>query len=127
MKDFLILATITIIIGVFIPSKGALALFGIILYIVFWIAGALGARGLQRVQEVPNSDCPPPQISDRFAKCITLVIISAFFLGIAFMVTVGVCQYFDFTPKNHREAICLFGLIVNMIVWPIAFFSKRQS
>ena len=127
MKDFLILATINIIIGVFIPSKGALALFGIILYIVFWIAGALGARGLQRVQEVPNSDCPPPQISDRFAKCITLVIISAFFLGIAFMVTVGVCQYFDFTPKNHREAICLFGLIVNMIVWPIAFFSKRQS
>ena len=127
MKDFLILATITIIIGVFIPSKGALALFGIILYIVFWIAGKLGSRGLQLVQEVPNSDCPPPQISDRFAKCITLVIISAFFLGIAFMVTVGVCQYFDFTPKNHREAICLFGLIVNMIVWPIAFFSKRQS
>ena len=56
MKDFLILATITIIIGVFIPSKGALALFGIILYIVFWIAGKLGARGLQRVQEVPNEN-----------------------------------------------------------------------
>jgi hypothetical protein len=127
MKDFLILATITILIGAFIPSTRALAILAVALVVVFWIAGALGARGLQRVQEVPNSDCPPPQISDRFAKCITLVIISAFFLGIAFMVTVGVCQYFDFTPKNHREAICLFGLIVNMIVWPIAFFSKRQS
>ena len=58
MKDFLILATITIIIGVFIPSKGALALFGIILYIVFWIAGKLGARGLQRVQGVPDRNDP---------------------------------------------------------------------
>ena len=127
MKDFLILATITIIIGVFIPSKEALAILAVVTSIVLVIAGKLGARGLQRVQEVPNSDCPPTQISDRFAKCITLVIISAFFLGIAFMITVGVCQYFDFTPKNHREAICLFGLIVSMIVWPIAFFSKRQS
>ena len=127
MKDFLILATINIIIGVFIPSKEALAILAVVTSIVLVIAGKLGARGLQRVQEVPNSDCPPTQISDRFAKCITLVIISAFFLGIAFMVTVGVCQYFDFTPKNHREAICLFGLIVNMVVWPIAFFSKRQS
>ncbi|MBR0325689.1 MAG: hypothetical protein IIX11_06105 [Selenomonadales bacterium] len=127
MKDFLILATITIIGGALIPSTKALAILAVITNVVLWIAGKLGARGLQRVQEVPNSDCPPTQVSDRFAKCITLVIISAFFLGIAFMITVGVCQYFDFTPKNHREAICLFGLIVNMIVWPIAFFSKRQS
>ena len=58
MKDFLILATIIIVLGTLIPSKGALALFGIMLYIVFWIAGKLGARGLQRVQEVPDRNDP---------------------------------------------------------------------
>ena len=129
MKEGLMWFIVVAILGTIIPSKGWLAVFGIVVLGLLGIICTLDkrARGLQRVQEVPNSDCPPPQISDRFAKCITLVIISAFFLGIAFMVTVGVCQYFDFTPKNHREAICLFGLIVNMIVWPIAFFSKRQS
>lgn len=56
MKDFLILATITIIGGALIPSTGALALLAVVTFIVLWIAGALGARGLQRVQEVPNEN-----------------------------------------------------------------------
>lgn len=56
MKDFLILATITIIIGVFIPSKEALAILAVVTSIVLVIAGKLGARGLQRVQEVPNEN-----------------------------------------------------------------------
>ena len=56
MKDFLILATITILIGAFIPSTRALAILAVALVVVFWIAGALGARGLQRVQEVPNEN-----------------------------------------------------------------------
>ena len=127
MKDFLILATITIIGGALIPSTGALAILAVLLSIVMLIAGALGARGLQRVQEVPNSGRPPTQVSNRFAKRMTQVIIAAFIQGIAFMLTVGVCKYFDFYPKNHREAICLFGLITYMIMWPIAFFCKRQS
>ena len=56
MKDFLILATITILIGAFIPSTRALAILAVALVVVFWIAGKLGARGLQRVQEVPNEN-----------------------------------------------------------------------
>ena len=56
MKDFLILATITIIIGVFIPSQEALAILAVVTSIVLVIAGKLGARGLQRVQEVPNEN-----------------------------------------------------------------------
>lgn len=127
MKDFLILATITILIGALIPSKGALALLGIILCIVLWIAARLGARGLQRVQEVPNDDRPRPQTQCILPKRITHITIVAFLLAIIFIITVGICQYFDFFPKNHREAICLFGLIANMILWPIYFFCKRQS
>ena len=58
MKDFLILATITILIGAFIPSTRALAILAVALVVVFWIAGKLGARGLQRVQEVPDRNDP---------------------------------------------------------------------
>ena len=56
MKDFLILATITIIGGALIPSTKALAILAVITNVVLWIAGRLGARGLQLVQEVPNEN-----------------------------------------------------------------------
>jgi hypothetical protein len=58
MKDFLILATITIIGGALIPSTGALAILAVVTSIVLVIAGKLGARGLQRVQEVPDRNDP---------------------------------------------------------------------
>lgn len=37
------------------------------------------------------------------------------------------CEYYNYMPKNAKEFICLFGLIANLILWPLIFLFNQAD